>query len=143
MNGDDLREAARCCLIFILFAAIFAILSAVSRGGEMPLVEQDVELISISHLSTGATLVFFFDFVQGEWTLLEHRHTVPWNEFSLRHAPDGVFLSFFDYQDSCFRVMRANAWVETWDEWDPTGTPGTIWWRNGLEPALKHARGPL
>ncbi len=37
------------------------------------LVEEHIDSIAVVHVEDGAQLVFFFDFVQGDWVCLDHR----------------------------------------------------------------------
>ena len=80
-------------------------------------VEQTVEMVAIHHLENGSKFVFFFDFVQGQWTLLAHRWGFP--DSGIYWTGEVWSFDFWDESDSCYRVIRAKCWAECWSEKTP------------------------
>lgn len=99
-------------------------------------VEQSVELVAVHHLADGAKLVGFFDLVQGEWTLLSHRHG--FTPGPIVWAGDCWLYEFHDEEDGCYRLIRARCWAECWCDESPfDGDAGRPWFVGLLEPGLK------
>ena len=96
-------------------------------------VEEHVDTIAVVHVNDGAEMVFFFDFVQNEWVCLDHR----WLASDMVPGRVGKqwSLAWRDDGDSCWRLMLADHWFETWEDESPLrpnttapGSPG-CWFR--------------
>lgn len=133
---------------------LFAFLCSASRGSDYgddwPLVEQSIDTIAVCHVNDGSVLIFFFDRVQGEWTCLDHR----WIAGDMRaeydsragraadHRQSHPFtLAWRDDADSCHRLIRAAAWVESRERTSPLADEcDKPWHARLLEPGLAKAR---
>ncbi len=107
-----------------------------AKAGDLPVVEQSVETISVAHLNDGVELVFFWTLVQGEWTCLDHRW-VSTNMVVTRDR-DGWLLAWPDESENCYRMVRATCWVESWESESPLAEQNQRpWFRQLLNPGLK------
>lgn len=102
---------------------VVTILAALCLGGQnsadrederpLPLVEQQVECVSIAHLSNGGDAVFFWDVVQGQWAYLDHRWMS--DQMYVQWDRDAWVLSWTDDSEGCYRRVRTTLWVESWE----------------------------
>lgn len=127
-------------LVMILTAAILFGKAAGEDG--MPLVEQEVDCISVAHIDDGVSLVFFWARVQGEWVCLDHRWRS--SEMAVSRSGGRFVLAWPDDCDSCYRVVFADAWIESWERQSPLAAESDKpWHARLLEPGLKRTRGPF
>lgn len=100
------------------------------------LVEEHVDTIAVVHVKDGAEMVFFFDFVQNEWVCLDHR----WLASDMVSGRVGKqwSLAWRDDGDSCWRLMTADHWFETWEDESPLSAQhNRPWFARLLVPGLK------
>ena len=119
--------------IFLLLA-----IAAQIAAPDEPLVVEEVDAIAICHVADGAELVFFFCTVQGEWTCLDHR----WLAADMAPRFDGrrFSLAWHDDGDSCYRVIRSAAWIESWERENPLAEiRNRPWFARLLVPGLAQA----
>lgn len=113
-----------------------ALLSAVLILGQAEIVVEDIDTIAVCHVADGAQLVFFFARVQGEWACLEHRWITC--DMTPGRSGDKFTLAWRDDCDGCHRLVRAAAWIESWEAENPlTEVNGRPWFRQLLNPGLK------
>lgn len=127
----------------MLVQTIFLLLAIVAQvAAPMPLVEQTVECISIAHLEDGISIVFFWDFVQDDWTCLDHRWLSP--VMVLAFGDGGWILAWPDENENCFRVIRTRCYVESWERSNHlVEVNARPWFRQLLNPGLRMPpRGP-
>lgn len=99
-------------------------------------VEQTVDTIGIVHLDSGTEFVYFFDFVQKEWTILDSR----WISGEMSYSFDGSKhkLFWWDTNDSCWRLITSTHFIETWTNKNPlTERNNAPWFAQLLQPGLK------
>lgn len=102
----------------------------------MPIVEQDVEVISIAHLEHGVTMAFFWDRVQGDFTCLDHRWVC--SDWLIYRDGDRWCIAWTDDMDECYRVLRTRCYVESWEKDNPLDSQRNQPWFAGLlQPGLK------
>lgn len=121
-------------------------------GDDWPLVEQSIDTIAVCHVDDGAVLIFFFDRVQGEWTCLDHRWVAGDMAISYDSGPSTgpdadhrqshpFTLAWRDDSDSCHRLIRAAAWIESCERTSPLAVEcDKPWHARLLEPGLAKAR---
>lgn len=116
-------------------ATIAAIFFAISGAAPTSLVDERVDTIAIFH-SENAEFAYFFDFIQGDWSVIDHR--VISSEFRVyRDGADWV-LTFDDWGDECLRAVRAEHWFEVWQEASPREEENQRpWFRQQAEPGLR------
>ena len=119
-----------------MHAAVLVALLFIAPGQAAPLVEQDVDLVSIAHLPDDVRLVFFWQRVQGQWTCIDYRWHSP--QMSLSNDCDGFTLAWPDDNQNCYRVIRAPAYVESWEPQNPLAEQNQWpWFRQLLNPGLR------
>lgn len=96
-------------------ALIAALLFAAS--GAAPFVIQDVEAISVAHISNGSELISVWDDVQGDFSLLDTRWQA--SDMSVRWDGDAWALEWDDTADHCYRVLRTKCWIESYEDGNP------------------------
>jgi hypothetical protein len=101
-------------------------------------VEQEIECLSIAHLSDSYTRVFFWDMVQGEFTLLAVI-AMPGDfqcyDSDTEHA---ISVCYLDHYACAFRVIKAKTFIESWEKEDPlTSNRNQPWFAQLLCPGLK------
>lgn len=98
-------------------------------------VGQTVDTISVVHIKDGADLIFFWDFVQGEWACLDHRWLT--TDMALSFDDRHWNLFWHDDNDSCWRLMKATHWIESWEDESPlAGQHNRPWFARLLAPGL-------
>lgn len=104
---------------------------------EEPFIVQKLDTISVVHVKDGAELVFFFDFIQGEWSVLDHRWLAA--DMITNITNDGKFTLYWrDDGDSCYRLMVADHYYETWVEESPLAIQhNRPWFARLLAPGLR------
>lgn len=102
----------------------------------LPLVEEEVEIISIAHWGGDCQMAFYWGIVQGEMVLLDHRwlygkESVQWH--------DGYWcMTWHDESEYCYRIVRTKCFVESWEPGNPLTEGGDRpWFANLLEPGLR------
>jgi hypothetical protein len=122
--------------------AIFLSLALILCGADAALesfVEQSVDTIAVVHVKDGAEMAFFFDFVQGEWACLDHRWLA--TDMLPGRVGDRWSLAWRDDGDSCWRLMLAEHWYETWVDESPLAEVNNRpWFRRLLVPGLMQPR---
>lgn len=104
-------------------------------------VEQHVDTISVVHVRDGAELIFFYDFVQGEWSCLDHRWLA--GDMLVGRQGERWTLAWHDDGDSCWRLMIADRWYETWTDESPlAGQHNRPWFVRLLAPGLSQGENP-
>jgi hypothetical protein len=125
-------------------ARMFALIVVAALGqserslshGSLPFVDQTVECVSVAHLGDGVELAFFWSFVQGEWTCLDHRWVT--TAMSLSRRGDEWLLAWADENESCYRLVRTKCWVESWEHDNPLIEQNQRpWFRQLLHPGLR------
>lgn len=98
--------------------AVFLILASLLwQSSDLPIVVEDVDTIAVCHILDGGEIVVFFAPIQGDWACLDHR----WLSADMAPGRDGDrwTLAWYDDGDSCFRLIRAACWIETWERESP------------------------
>lgn len=100
---------------------------------DIRLIEQDVEMISVAHCADGAELVFFWDFVQGDFTLLDYKYISDMIIWS-----DGLETSIYWHDNNCYRLITTKCWAESWEDENPTSLINRgAWFVRIVMPGLK------
>ena len=99
-------------------------------------VYQEVDTVAVAHVRDGAELVFFFDYVQGEWGLLDHRWLI--DSMGVGFYESRWLLFWYDDGDRRWRLVSTKRWVETWEQESPlAANQNRPWFRRALVPGLK------
>ena len=126
-----------------MYAVLIALAAFLSGGDAAPLVVDDVDLIAVAHLPGDEILVFFFSRVQNSWTCIDHRWACL--EMNPRISADGFEISWLDESESphCYRLVRAPAYVESWEPESPLAqNHNKPWFVRLVEPGLKQPPKP-
>lgn len=117
-------------------ALIAAILFAASGAAPFNvIVDERVDTIAICH-SENCEFAYFFDFVQGSWSVIDHRCIS--SEFQVQRDGADWVLTFDDWGDECYRSVRAANWIETWQPMSPREEENQRpWFRQQVEPGLR------
>lgn len=100
------------------------------------LVEEHIDSIAVVHVEDGAQLVFFFDFVQGDWVCLDHRWLA--SDMVAARVDAQWSLTWHDDADDCWRVITADHWFESWEAESPLcAQQNRPWFARLLAPGLK------
>lgn len=89
----------------------------IDDGQRWPAVVQEVDCISVAHVEGGAELVLFWAEVQGEWTCLDHRWIA--EDMVVQQRGGETALWWKDWSDSCYRLVRTNRYLESWERESP------------------------
>jgi len=119
-----------------MYATILALAVSFTAADAAPIVTEDVDTIAVCHVADGAELVFFFSEIQGEWACLDHR----WRAADMTHGRDGDrwMLAWHDDGDSCYRVIRAAHWIESYEPESPLAiNHNKPWFARLCAPGLK------
>jgi len=86
---------------------------------QLPIVEQEVDFISVAHLPDNVQLLFFWDRIQGEMATLDYRW-MP-SDYALEMVDDFWYLGWEDWNGGaqCYRVIKTKHWVESWESESP------------------------
>lgn len=110
----------------MLAAILSAILLTISQANPpAPIVVDEVDLIAVAHLPNGGRLATFFGRVQGQPTILT-RHWICGDEAVFLDRGQWAF-SFHGNPDECDRLVRAPAYIESWERADPFEDDGRPW----------------
>lgn len=102
-----------------------------------PVVEQEVEIISVAMWGGDCRMIFFWDSLQNEFALLSHR----WmdNSYSISLQDGKWCVEWEDTGDQCYRRVFTKCYVESREQQNPFSEDqqGRPWFANLLEPGLK------
>ena len=122
----------------ILLATQFFFTDFENFGTRNVFVEQEIDTIAVAHIGNGSDIIFFFDFVQNEWQILDHKWLASGMSVRLNSEDNKWHLFWYDSGDACWRNIIAANWYETWENESPFAENNNKpWFARAIAPGLK------